>query len=49
MRIVLHLRYGENMRLENIARALGVTKGTVSSRLSRAQKQLKQWMEQEGY
>ncbi len=48
MRIVLQLRYGEDMRLEDIAKALRVPKGTVSSRITRAQQQLKQWMEQEG-
>lgn len=48
MRIVLQLRYGEDMPLKEIARMLGVTKGTVSSRLSRAQEQVRQWLEQEG-
>lgn len=48
MRIVLQMRYGEDMRLEDIAAALRIPKGTVSSRLTRAQAMLHQLMKQEG-
>ncbi len=45
MRTVLQLRYGEEMRLDDIAAALRLPKGTVSSRLSRAQAMLRQLMQ----
>jgi RNA polymerase sigma-70 factor (ECF subfamily) len=48
MRIVLQMRYGEDMRLEDIAVVLRIPKGTVSSRLTRAQAMLRQLMEKEG-
>jgi RNA polymerase sigma-70 factor (ECF subfamily) len=49
MRIVLQMRYGEDMALQEIAKALRIPKGTVSSRLNRAQKELKRQMEKEGW
>lgn len=47
LRTVLHLRYAENMPLEEIARVLRVPKGTVSSRLNRAQLALRKSFEKE--
>jgi RNA polymerase sigma-70 factor (ECF subfamily) len=49
MRIVLQMRYGEDMQLHEIAKALRIPKGTVSSRLNRAQKELKRHMEKEDW
>jgi len=49
MRTVLQMRYGEDMPLHEIAEALHVPKGTVSSRLNRAQKELKRQMEKENW
>jgi RNA polymerase sigma-70 factor (ECF subfamily) len=49
MRIVVQMRYGEDMQLHEIATALRIPKGTVSSRLNRAQKELKRQMEKEGW
>lgn len=48
-RVVVTLFYYEDMPVEQIARCLGVPKGTVKSRLSRARKQLKEMLQgQEG-
>ena len=43
-RAVVVLFYYEDMRVDEIARALGVPQGTVKSRLSRARKQLKEML-----
>lgn len=43
-RVVVTLFYYEDMTVEQIARCLGVPKGTVKSRLSRARKQLKEML-----
>jgi len=48
LRLVLEMRYGEGLGLQDIAGILRVPRGTVSSRLSRAQDLLKQLMEKEG-
>ena len=42
------LFYYEDMSVEQIAKCLGVPKGTVKSRLSRARKQLKEMLCDEG-
>lgn len=48
-RVVVTLFYYEDMSVEQIAKCLGVPKGTVKSRLSRARKQLKEMLQgQEG-
>ncbi len=39
-RVVMHLRHAEGMPIDQMARVLGVPRGTVSSRLSRAQRLL---------
>ena len=49
MRIVLQMRYGEDMQLHEIAKALRIPKGTVSSRLTRAQNELKRQMGKENW
>ena len=46
-RVPLLLRYGEDWKLEEIARALRLPKGTVSARLSRALKMLKKELQEE--
>ena len=43
-RAVVVLFYYEDMPVDEIAKALGVPKGTVKSRLSRARKQLKEML-----
>ncbi len=48
LRMVLQLRYGEGLPLDEIAKTLGVPKGTVSSRIHRAQNDLKKMMTKEG-
>lgn len=47
-RVVLQLRYGEGLPIEEIARALRIPKGTVSSRIHRAQNELRKLMKKEG-
>ena len=48
-RVVVTLFYYEDMGVEQIAKCLGVPRGTVKSRLSRARKQLKEMLQgQEG-
>lgn len=44
---VLQMFYGEDMRVEEIARALRLPKGTVSSRISRGRKLLRALIEKE--
>ena len=44
---VLQMFYGEDMRVEDIARALRLPKGTVSSRISRGRRLLRQLIEKE--
>ena len=46
-RIPLLLRYGEDWKLEEIARALRLPKGTVSARLSRGLKMLRRELQEE--
>lgn len=46
-RLPLLLRYGEGMREQEAARVLGVSRGTVSSLISRGLKQLRTAMEEE--
>ncbi len=46
-RVVVALRYGEGMSLEEIAAALHMPKGSVSSRLSRARKLLAEKLREE--
>ncbi|MDD3411895.1 MAG: sigma-70 family RNA polymerase sigma factor, partial [Eubacteriales bacterium] len=46
-RLPLTLRYGEGMREEEIARVLRVPRGTVSSRLSRGLRLLREQLEKE--
>lgn len=46
-RLPLLLRYGEDWRLEDIAKALHLPKGTVSARLSRGLKMLKKELQEE--
>lgn len=47
--LVLTLMYYEDYTVDQIAAALGVPRGTVGSRISRARKKLKVILEQEGY
>lgn len=44
---VLQMFYGEDMRVEEIARALRLPKGTVSSRISRGRRMLRERLEKE--
>ncbi|MBQ9195714.1 MAG: sigma-70 family RNA polymerase sigma factor [Clostridia bacterium] len=46
-RVPLLLRYGEDWKLEEIAKALRLPKGTVSARLSRALKMLRKELQEE--
>ncbi len=46
-RVVMMMRYGENMSLEEIAAALRMPKGSVSARLSRARKLLLEKLREE--
>ena len=46
-RVAVTLFYYEDMSVEQIAKCLGVPKGTVKSRLSRARKQLKEMLRNE--
>ena len=46
-RLVMTLRYGENMSLDEIAAALRMPKGSVSSRLSRARALLAEKLREE--
>lgn len=46
-RVPLLLRYGEDWKLEEIARSLHLPKGTVSARLSRGLKMLKRELQEE--
>ena len=48
-RLPVSLMYESDMPLEQIAAVLGVPRGTVASRISRARKKLKAILEQEGY
>lgn len=48
-RLPLTLMYASDMPLEQIAKVLGVPRGTAASRISRARKKLKTILEQEGY
>ena len=48
-RLPLSLMYASDMPLNQIATALGVSRGTAASRISRARKKLKAILEQEGY
>ena len=41
------MAYAEGMKLEEIAAALHVPKGTVSARMTRGRQKLKTWMEEE--
>lgn len=43
----LVMAYAEGMKLEEIAAALHVPKGTVSARMTRGRQKLKTWMEEE--
>ncbi|MDD3411371.1 MAG: sigma-70 family RNA polymerase sigma factor [Eubacteriales bacterium] len=47
-RLALTLMYYENQSLEDIARVLGVPRGTAASRISRARKKLRAVLEEEG-
>ena len=47
-RLPLALRYGEEMSVEEIARALRLPRGTVSTRLSRGLKKLREQIEKGG-
>ena len=44
---LIRLRFFEDMKLEEIAAALHVPKGTVSARMTRGRQKLKTWMEEE--
>ena len=46
-RLPLLLRYGEDWKIEDIARTLKLPKGTVSARLSRGLKMLKKELQEE--
>ena len=46
-RVVVTLFYYEGMSVEQVAKCLGVPKGTVKSRLSRARQQLKEMLQEE--
>ncbi len=48
LRVVLQLRYGEGMPIKDISKALRIPQGTVSTRLTRGQKMLREQMEKEG-
>ena len=48
LRMVIQLRYGEDLSLKEIGQILRIPKGTVSSRLSRAQAMLRELIEKEG-
>lgn len=48
-RIVVSMHYGEDMSTTDIAKALHISKGTVTSRLYRARKIIKDSMEEYGY
>ncbi len=47
LRIVIVLRYMEEYPVEEIARVLRVPKGTVCSRLARARRRMKEYLEEE--
>lgn len=47
LRIVIVLRYMEEYPVEEMARVLRVPKGTVCSRLARARKRMKEYLEEE--
>ena len=40
MRVILTLRYGENLPIDEIAHMLRIPRGTVSARLTRAKRKL---------
>jgi len=46
-RVAMHLRYAENLTIDEIALVLRLPRGTVSARLSRAIKQLREMIEKE--
>ena len=46
-RLPLLMHYGEDMRIEEVARALGLSRGTVSSRLSRGLELLRRDIKEE--
>lgn len=48
-RLPLTLTYACDMTVDEVARALGVPRGTAASRVSRARKKLRRILEQEGY
>ena len=48
-RLPLMLTYACGMRVDELARALGVPRGTAASRVSRARKKLRLILEQEGF
>ena len=48
-RLPLMLTYACGMRVDDLARALGVPRGTAASRVSRARKKLRLILEQEGF
>ena len=45
--VPLTMFYADGMKLEEIAAALHVSKGTVSARMTRGRQKLKTWMEEE--
>ena len=45
--VPLTMFYAESMKLEEIAAALHVPKGTVSAQMTRGRQKLKTWMEEE--
>ena len=45
--VPLTMFYADGMKLEEIAAALHVPKGTVSARMTRGRQKLKTWMEEE--
>ena len=45
--VPLVVAYADGMKLEEIAAALHVPKGTVSARMTRGRQKLKTWMEEE--
>jgi RNA polymerase sigma-70 factor (ECF subfamily) len=46
-RVVMHLRYAEGLPIQEIAKVLRLPRGTVSARISRATKQLRNMIEKE--
>ena len=45
--VPLTMFYADGMKLEEIAAALHVPKGTISARMTRGRQKLKTWMEEE--